>query len=444
MRSPAALAARLAAARRAKSVPVRSVASALAIASIGVLFAQRATGQDPTYVLQCERLFDGVSGRAEGPVQILVREGKIVAVGSSVDAPADAERIDLAGMTVTPGLIDAHTHLTYSWDDTTRAPDFVSAYLGSPTLVVFRAARNARKTLHAGFTTVRDMGCNDGNDRALAEAIASGLAEGPRVITSGAIHRPFGGGRTDIKWPTDGTAATQAQVVEKARMHMGDGCDWIKMYATSGTFDDTTGASYYTTEEIRAAVEVSHPRRCWVAAHVMGLEGARRAVAAGVRSLEHGSRLDDALVREMARKRIFLVPTLYHLQYYADHGHAFEYSPGYAQRVDALQKEQFASLARAKKVGVPIGCGSDALYTMHGENAEELVWLVRAGLTPLEALRAATSVNAELLGLEKEIGRVAPGFTADLVAFAADPATDITAVRKPTFVMKVGKIVRRP
>lgn len=401
----------------------------------------RAQGQ--TYVISADRLFDGRDVRFGG-VEVLVRDGKIDAVGARVDAPAGAERIHLAGATLTPGLIDAHTHLTYSWDDTTRAPDFVTAYLGFPAIVAFQAARNARRTLEAGFTTVRDLGCYDYLDVALSQAIARSLTEGPRVVTSGPIYPPGGGGRTDIHWPPDGTAANAMEMAKKAREHIGQGCDWIKIYETSGTWDDTTGAPYYTTEELRAAVEASHPRGHGVAAHVMGLEGARRAVAAGVRSLEHGSRIDEPLAREMARKHVYLVPTLYHLEWYKNHGKALEYSEGYGDRLDALQRDQFASLARARRAGVAVGCGSDAVYSMHGENGMELVWMVKAGFTPLEALRAASTVNAELLGLEKEIGRIAPGYAADLAAFDGDPTTDITAVMRPVLVMRGGTIVRRP
>jgi imidazolonepropionase-like amidohydrolase len=176
----------------------------------------------------------------------------------------------------------------------------------------------------------------------------------------------------------------------------------------------------------------------------MGLEGARRAVEAGVRSLEHGSRLDAKTAREMARRGVYLVPTLYHLTWYADHGAALGYGPGYAERLAALQREQFASLRLARRVGVRIGCGSDAVYTMHGENARELLWLVRAGFTPLEALRAATSVNAALLGLDREIGRIEAGYAADLVAVPGDPSRDIETVLAPAFVMKEGRVIVAP
>lgn len=414
------------------------VALILAIGLTGRSHAEAAS-----YLLQCDRVFDGVAIRAAGMTQVLVRDGRIAAVGADVNAPPDAQRIDLSGLTLTPGLIDGHTHLTYAWDDTTHAPDIISDYLGSPVLVAFRAAQNARKTLAAGFTTVRDLGSNDEIDVALSHAIVDGLTEGPRIISSGPIYMPSGG-RTDIEWPRDGSAGSAAEIAQKARIYMSDGCDWIKIYATSGTWDDTTGVPYYTTEEIRAAVDVAHPRGHWVAAHTMGLEGARRAVAAGVRSLEHGSRLDEATVREMARKQIYLVPTLYHLDWYARHGALLGYTEGYADRLAALQKEQFASLARARRAGVKVGCGSDAVYTMHGENGNELVWMVRAGFTPVEALQAATSVNAELLGMEKELGRIAPGYAADLAAFAGDPTTDIATVLKPVFVMKGGAVIRRP
>jgi len=434
-----------------KTFGIRSVLAAAIVSSAFVLsFSPAAPSRaaaeaaaPSAIVIECDRLFDGRSIRPEGRTRVLVENGKITAVGPSIAMPSGAERIDLTGMTLLPGFIDAHTHLSYLWSDTTRAPTFLLDYLGSPIVTAFGAARNAEKTLRAGFTTVREMGSTDGIDVALAQAIASGYAEGPRIVTAGPIYPP-GGGRTDMTWPPDGTAATAEEITKKTREYIGQGCDWIKIYGTTGTFDDTSGTALYTTEEIRAAVEAAGPRGRWVAVHAMGLEGARRAVAAGVRSLEHGSRLDRATAREMARRGVYLDPTLYHMQWYSDHGVALQYSSGYAERLAALQKEQFASVRLAKQAGVAIACGSDAVYTMHGENAREIVWLTKAGLTPTEALRAATTVNASLLGLEQEIGRIAPGYAADFVAVPGDPTKEIEAVLHPAFVMKGGRIVTRP
>ena len=399
-------------------------------------------------LLTADRLFDGQTLR-EGPVQVLVEDGKITTISiagahglAAIDAGPDAERIDLTGCTLLPGFIDAHTHLTYLWSDTTRAPNDLKDYLGSPIVVAFEAARNAEKTLLAGFTTVRQMGAMDDVDLALGQAIARGLTQGPRIVTAGTIYPPFPG-RPDIHWPPDGSAATREEIVKKSRAYLGQGYAWIKIYETSGTYDDTTGTPFYTADELGGAVEAAS-QRGWVAAHCMGIEGARRAVQAGVRSIEHGSRLDRATAREMARKGIYLDPTLYHLEWYAEHGVALGYGPGYKERLAALQKEQFASLKLAREAGVKIACGSDAVYTMHGRNALEMVWLTRAGLTPIEALRAATTTNAALLGLEREIGRVAPGFAADLVAVSGDPTRDITAVTRVVFVMKRGDVARRP
>ena len=430
------------------------LAAALASAALGLGLSMAApssaaaqaanTAMAPSaIVIECDRLFDGTSLRPEGRTRVLVENGRITAVGASIATPAGAERIVLDGMTLLPGFIDAHTHLSYLWSDTTHAPVTLFDYLGSPIVVAFGAAKNAEKTLRAGFTTVREMGSLDEIDLALSQAIASGLTEGPRVITAGPLYPP-GGGRSDIKWPPDGTAATAEEITKKTREYLGQGFDWIKIYGTLGTYDDTSGAATYTTEEIRAAVETARPRGRWVAVHAMGLEGARNAVAAGVRSLEHGSRLDRATAREMARRGIWLDPTLYHMQWYSDHGAALQYAPGYAERLAALQKEQFASVRLAKEAGVAIACGSDAVYTMHGENAREMIWLTKAGLTPTEALRSATTVNASLLGLEKEIGRIAPGYAADLVAVPGDPTKNIEAVLRPSFVMKGGRIVVRP
>jgi imidazolonepropionase-like amidohydrolase len=429
-----------------------SVGAAIAAAWLAALLAgtpaAAADAGGAAIVIECDRMFDGVEMR-EGPVGVLVENGRISAIGGiggragTLKTPAGARVVNLRGMTLLPGLIDVHTHLTFLWADTTRAPNFLNDFLGSPIVVAFEAARNAEKTLRAGITTVREMGDADGVDLALAQAAARGLVNGPRLIVAGPIYPPSGG-RPDIRWPPDGTAATAEEITKKAREYLGSGCDWIKVYATGGTYDDTSGTPFYTSDEIRAAVEAAHPRGRWVAAHAMGLEGAKRAVAAGVRSLEHGSRLDAATARAMARGRVYLVPTLYHLQWYSDHGAALGYSPGYAERLAALQKEQFASLRLAKAAGVAIGCGSDAVYSMHGENARELVWLTRAGLTPLEALRSATSVNAALLGLDREIGRIALGFAADLVAVPGRPDRNIEAVLSPRFVMKDGRVVLGP
>ena len=399
-------------------------------------------------LITADRYFDGQALR-DGPVQVLVEDGKIKTISvagahglASIDAGPGAEKIDLTGYTLLPGFIDAHTHLSYLWSDTTHAPNSTGDFLGSPIVVAFEAARNAEKTLLAGFTTVRQLGASDDVDLALSQAIARGLTRGPRLVMAGTLYPPFPG-RPDIQWPQDGTAATREEMVKKTRTYLGQGYGWIKIYETSGTYDDTTGTPFYTAEEIAGVVEAARPRG-WVAAHCMGLEGARRAAQAGVRSIEHGSRLDRATAREMARKGIYLDPTLYHLQWYADHGAALEYGAGYKERLAALQQEQFASLKLAREAGVKIACGSDAVYSMHGENAQEIVWLTRAGLTPVEALRAATTTNAALLGLEREIGRVAPGFAADLVAVPGDPTRDITAVAHVAFVMKNGDVVRRP
>ncbi|MGE5177235.1 MAG: amidohydrolase family protein [Hyphomicrobiales bacterium] len=419
------------------------LAALVSLASPGALAPAARADDGAPILIECDRLYDGVAARATGPTRVLVRDGKIAAVGPSVEAPDGAERITLHDMTLLPGLIDAHTHLSYLWSDTTRAPDFLNDYLGSPIVVAFAAAKNAERTLRAGFTTVRDCGSMDGIDLALAQAIARGLADGPRVVTSGPLYPPSGG-RPDITWPPSGTVATAEEITKKTREYLGQGCDWIKIYETGGTYDDTSGTPFFTSDEVRAAVTAAAASGHWVAAHVMGLEGTKRAVAAGVRSIEHGSRLDRATAREMARKGIYLDPTLYHLQWYADHGAALRYGPGYAERLAALQKEQFASLAIAREAGVRIASGSDAVYTMHGENGHELVWLVKAGLTPIEALRAATSTDAALLGLDSEIGRIAPGYDADLVAVAGDPTVSIDAVLHPTFVMKGGRIVVRP
>ena len=430
-----------------RAVATRVLLAAIAWATLGSQIAP-AVSPAPATLITADRYFDGQTVH-EGPIQVLVEDGKIKTISvagahglAMIDAGPDAQKIDLTGHTLLPGFIDAHTHLTYLWSDTTHAPNDMKDYLGSPIVVAFEAAKNAELTLLAGFTTVRQMGSMDDIDLALAQAIGRGLTRGPRIVTAGMLYPPFPG-RPDIQWPPDGSASTRDELVKKSREYLGHGYNWIKIYETGGTYDDTSGTPYYTSDEIRATVEAAAPRG-WVAAHCMGFEGARRAAQAGVRSIEHGSRLDRATVREMAKKGIYLDPTLYHLQWYADHGAALEYGAGYREKLAALQKEQFASLKLAREAGVKIACGSDAVYSMHGENAQEMVWLTRAGLSPTEALRAATTTNAELLGLQSEIGRIAPGFAADLVAVPGDPTKEIGAVAHVDFVMKSGDVVRRP
>ena len=396
---------------------------------------------DQTTLITAARLFDGTSGEVITPGAVLVAGERIVATGADArDAVADVHTA-LGDVTILPGLIDAHTHLSYLWQDTTSAPDFLSDYLGSPILVAFAAARNAERTLHVGFTTVREMGSTDGIDLALAAGVEHGLIDGPRILTAGPLYPP-GGGRGDMTWPPDGTVRSREEIVARTREYIGQGCDWIKIYATSGTYDDTTGVPFFTEDEMAAAVEVAHAQHRWVAAHVMGLDGARRAVRAGVRSLEHGSRLDVDVVAEMARRGTFLIPTLFHLEWYTRHGHELAYATGFEERLAALQSIQFASVRLARDAGVRIVAGSDAVYSMHGENAGEIVWLVNAGLTPVEALRAATSTAAALLGLEERIGRIAPGFDADIIAVRGDPTQHIADVQRVAFVMTRGRIAR--
>src|SRR2546427_1705690 len=216
----------------------------------------------------------------------------------------------------------------------------------------------------------------------------------------------------------------------------------IKMYASTGTDDDMTGFQTYSYEEIKAAVDMAHQFQKKIAVHSYGPDGARDAVRAGADSVEHATDMDDATIREMAKRGTFYVPTIDHNRYYIENGHKIGYAPGYKEKLQAFIPRNLETARKAFNAGVKFAMGSDAIYTMFGQNTRELGWFVKAGMTPEQALRTATANAAELLGKEKELGAVAPGYFADLVAVQGDPLADIDVVLKNVkWVMKAGAVV---
>lgn len=390
------------------------------------------------------RLIDG-TGRAISNAVVIVDGDRVRASGPAATTaiPAGAAVLDLSAFTAVPGLIDVHTHLTYYWDRASGSNPWAQLGGRRTSETVFLAQENARRTLEAGVTTVRDLGSWDYMDVAMRDLINRGAMVGPRMRVSGhGLHPtsiPFEPGYTA---PDGGRADGPAEVARVVRENIAAGADVIKVYGSTGSADDVTGDQTYTFEEMKATVDAARARGKRVAIHSYGPDGARDAVRAGATSVEHATDMDDATLREMARRGTYYVPTIDHNRYYAEHAAEFGYDSATVARLDGYRIRNIETLRRAIKAGVKVAMGSDALFTMCGENARELAWFVKAGMTPSQALAAATTNGAALLGMENEIGAVAPGYFADIVAVTGDPLADIDVViHKVRWVMKGGKVV---
>jgi imidazolonepropionase-like amidohydrolase len=407
----------------------------------------------PPALFLARRLLDVRNGAYLSPAAVLVGEGRIQAVGSGDDvraqAPRDTPTVDLGDLTLLPGLIDCHTHLMMRKPPGPPEGYAVELLTKSTAVRALEGAANARATLQAGFTTVRDTG-NEGAeyaDVALRDAIARGLVEGPRMqVATRAIaavgqYNPFGLSPDLVNFPTGAQMVSGAEEARRAvREQVGHGADLIKVYA-----DWTTPT--LTLEELRTVVEEAHKLGRKVAAHATQPGGIQNAVNAGVDSIEHGHEADRASLELMRAQGVFLVPTLYCVE---DGLSRFINAsppppPGPLERSKRFLASMEGAFALAREVGVRLANGSDPTApTVHGANAEELVTLVRLGVPPLEALRAATVSAAELMGWTEEVGAIEVGKHADLIAVRGDPLSDITVLRNVSFVMKGGKVVRGP
>jgi imidazolonepropionase-like amidohydrolase len=409
----------------------------------GGIFAQNRPAAKPAKAVRFGKLWDG-KGKLWTNAIVIVEGDRIRSVTTDPSAiPAGAETIDLSKYTGLPGLIDVHTHMTIYTDETPGEPMLKQLTNNPPAVEVFLARKGALRTLEAGVTTVRDLGADQYMDIAMRDLINRGEMIGPRMFVCGyGLYITNTSYKQGINPPAGGIADGVPEVLRAVRQQIAAGADVIKLYGSTGTDDDVTGFETYTYEEMKAAVEMAHQFGKKIAIHSYGPDGARDAVRAGTDSLEHATDMDDGTIQEMVKRGTFYVPTIDHNRYYIDNGDKIGYPPGYKEKLQAFIPRNLETARKAFKAGVKFAMGSDAIYTMFGQNTRELGWFVKAGMTPEQALRTATNNAAELLGKEKELGAVAPGYFADLVAVEGDPLIEInTVINKVKWVMKGGAVV---
>jgi imidazolonepropionase-like amidohydrolase len=415
----------------------------LAVSLVGAASAQEKSKTKTVKAVRFGKLWDA-RGKLWTNAFVLIDGDRIKSVTTDAAAiPAGAETIDLSKYTGLPGLIDVHTHMTIYTDETPGIPMLKQTVNVNPGYAVFVARKGAMRTLEAGVTTVRDLGADQYMDIAMRDLINHGEMIGPRMFVAtyglNITATAFKPGGTPL---AGGVADGVPEVLKTVRQEIAAGADVIKLWASTGTDDDVTGFQTYTYEEIRAAVVMAHQFGKKVAIHSYGPDGARDAVRAGTDSLEHATDMDDATIQEMVKRGTFYVPTIDHNRYYIENGDKIGYAPGYKEKLQAFIPRNLETARKAFKAGVKFAMGSDAIYTMYGQNTRELGWFVKAGMTPEQVLRTATTNAAELLGKEKELGAVVPGYFADLVAVEGDPLADINVVlNNVRWVMKAGGVV---
>src|SRR3954451_3926323 len=376
-------------------------------------------------VIRFGHLWDGV--RLLDDAAVVVEGNTIARIDEGRNAPADA--VDARRYTALPGLIDLHTHITYYWD---RKPG--SRPLGQrrrPAVTVFLAQDNARRTLETGVTTIRDLGASADTDFAMRDLVAMGAMIGPRMFVAG---QGISAGRG---WTPD-----PAAMAKNAEDRIKAGADWVKVYGSRGSFDSVDTTQTITFEEMKAIVDTAHALGRKVAIHSYGAPGVKDAVRAGADSVEHGIELDDETIADMVKRGTVWVPTIDHNRYYVDAKDEYGFKPEAIAPLQEYIAKNLESARRAVKAGVKIGMGSDAVYSMFGQNTRELEWMVKAGMTPAQALATATTTAAALLDQQDRLGRIAPGFVADLVAIDGAPLDNIAdVVNGVRWVMKDGAVV---
>ncbi|MGF1550627.1 MAG: amidohydrolase family protein [Sphingomonadaceae bacterium] len=408
-----------------------------------VLCAARAGAE--TTVIHAGRLIADPGAAPMGPATITVEDGRIVSVSPGHAAPPEGARlVDLGDKTVLPGLIDLHVHLT---GDPGR--DYRDAATTPPEWGVVLGVKNARLTARAGFTTVRDAGSAQYTAFALRRGTAEGIIPGPRILAAGPAlsiiggHGDVSGFRAEVQevLRTGYTCTGPVECAAKVRRASQNGADVIKITATGGVLSQQGRGleAHFTDSELKAIADAAHSLGLKVMAHAHGARGIEAAARAGIDTIEHGTFADEAALRAMKAGGAYLVPTLMPFVAVAERLGTGVYTPVVEDKIRMTLGSLGRSVARARELGVPIAFGTDSGVYEHGRNAEEFQLLVDAGLTPREALVSATLTAAEALGMANEIGRIAPGYSADIIAVAGDPLADARVLQKVDYVMVRGR-----
>ncbi len=392
------------------------------------------------------RLIDGQGGAPVRDAVILIQGDRITAVGPGLPIPAGAEVVDLSNKTVLPGLIDCHTHMTSQSGDY-----YEDLFRRTPIDVAVVAHVYARRTLEAGFTTVRDVGASEFIDVALRNAIDRGDVVGPRMqvatlaVGSTGGHNDLSGFSPYLRFDHfSGIADGPAEIRKLVRFEVKNGADLIKVMATAGVLSEeaSVGAPQYSQEEMDAVVAEATMWGKRVAAHAHGAEGIKRAARAGVTSIEHGGLIDDEGIQLLKAKGIYLVPDIYTDEYILAEADHLGLPPKMIAKEKELRVHQLANWKRAIAAGVKLAFGTDAGVYPHGQNARQFHSLLDLGLTPVQVIRMATVNAADLLGWSDRVGTLTPGRYADLIAVDGDPLTDVTELERVRFVMKGGVVVK--
>ncbi len=419
------------------------------LAAIALLTASTPAHAETLYV-RAGRLVDPETGTVQAARLLRVENGRVAANTADGPVPAGAKLVDWSAYTVLPGLIDMHVHLA----DTLQTNNPAEPLLHSPMEIAYIGARNARATLMAGFTSVHDVGSFRAYaDVELRNAINRGDVIGPRVSAVGAyVTVPGGGGEVtgfspDVKVPDDmraGVVADAADTVRKVNTLFQFGADSIKLIATGAVLAQGTepGQQELSPEEMRAAVEVAKSRGSWVTAHAHGADGIKAAINAGVKAIEHASLIDDEGIALAKAKGVWLDMDIYNGDYIAEVGRKEGWPADMLRKNDETTDAQRQGFRKAVKAGARIAYATDAGVFPHGLNARQFKYMVRYGMTPMQAIQSATTSAAALLGWNKDVGALSPGHYADMVAVGADPLADVAALEHIDHVMKGGEVVR--
>ena len=418
-----------------------------------LLLALTTTAGAETWV-RCGDSVDVAEGALTGPVTLVVVDDRIErVVDGHPEAQAQAGIVDLSGLTCLPGLMDMHTHITSQ----SSPSSYSKAFTRNEADVALEATVYARRTLEAGFTTVRDLGDSFNASIALRNAIDAGHVVGPRIFTSGKALAPPGGHadptngwRADLMGaptPREGVLNGVAEAREAVRQRYKDGADLIKITITGGVLSVAKSgiAPQFRPDEVQAVIETAEDYGMHVAAHAHGKEGMIRAINAGITSIEHGTMMDDEVISLMKERGTWYVPTISAGKFVAEKAEIDGYFPALvrpkARTIGPMIQDTFE---RAWKAGVRIAFGTDSGVSPHGDNADEFVFMVETGMSPAEAIRSATLNAAELLGVSDRAGRLAPGHWADVIAVEGNPLADVSTLGDVAFVMKAGHVHKTP